>query len=173
MEELVKKAQKGDREAFLTLMKESELSLYRAAKAIVHTETDVEDAVAETVCKAFRGIGGLKKPKYFKTWLTRILIHCCYDLLAQKKAELLPETLPEESYEENRESAMDVREVLSGLSENDRLVLTLYYFNDMSVKEIAALLEISQDAVKARLSQGRKRFRRSYEQREVQSHEAC
>ena len=52
-ERLVRKAQDGDKEAFLSLMKENELAMYRAAKAVLHREADVEDAVQETVLRAF------------------------------------------------------------------------------------------------------------------------
>ena len=61
-ERLVRKAQDGDKEAFLSLMKESELAMYRAAKAVLHREADVEDAVQETVLRAFYKIGDLRQP---------------------------------------------------------------------------------------------------------------
>ena len=86
MERLVRKAQRGDKNAFMALIEKNQLALYRAAKAILHREEDVEDAVQETICKAFYKLSDLRQPKYFKTWLTRILINCCYDLLRQQKA---------------------------------------------------------------------------------------
>ena len=53
MERLVRKAQRGDKNAFMALIEKNQLALYRAAKAILHREEDVEDAVQETICKAF------------------------------------------------------------------------------------------------------------------------
>ena len=81
----MKKAQNGDKEAFLALVQEQELPLYRAAKAVLRREADVEDAVQEAVLRAFYKIGDLRQPKYFKTWLTRILLNCCYDLLRTQR----------------------------------------------------------------------------------------
>ena len=150
----------------MDLIEENQLALYRAAKAILHREEDVEDAVQETICKAFYKLSDLRQPKYFKTWLTRILINCCYDLLRQQKGLVPLEILPEEGMNEERETSLDVQQVLRDLGENDRLTLTLYYLNDISVKDIAGMLAISEGAVKQRLSHGRKKFREAYEKRE-------
>ena len=166
MERLVRKAQRGDKNAFMDLIEENQLALYRAAKAILHREEDVEDAVQETICTAFYKLSDLRQPKYFKTWLTRILINCCYDLLRQQKGLVPLEILPEEGMNEERETSLDVQQVLRDLGENDRLTLTLYYLNDISVKDIAGMLAISEGAVKQRLSHGRKKFREAYEKRE-------
>ena len=166
MERLVRKAQRGDKNAFMDLIEENQLALDRAAKAILHREEDVEDAVQETICKAFYKLSDLRQPKYFKTWLTRILINCCYDLLRQQKGLVPLEILPEEGRNDERETSLDVQQVLRDLGENDRLTLTLYYLNDISVKDIAGMLAISEGAVKQRLSHGRKKFREAYEKRE-------
>ncbi len=167
MERLVRNAQRGDKNAFMALIEQNQLALYRAAKAILHREEDVEDAVQEAICKAFYKLSDLRQPKYFKTWLTRILINCCYDLLRQQKGLVPLEILPEEGVSEERETSLDVQQVLRDLGENDRLVLTLYYLNDISVKDIAGMLAISEGAVKQRLSHGRKKFRQVYEEREL------
>ena len=50
MERLVRRAQRGDKAAFMDLIEENQLALYRAAKAILHREEDVEDAVQEAIC---------------------------------------------------------------------------------------------------------------------------
>ena len=94
MERLVRRAQRGDKAAFMDLIEENQLALYRAAKAILHREEDVEDAVQEAICKAFYKLSDLRQPKYFKTWLTRILINCCYDLLRQQKGLVPLEVVP-------------------------------------------------------------------------------
>ncbi len=162
----VRKAQSGDKEAFVRLMEESQLSMYRTAKAILHNEADVEDAVQEALCRAFYKLHTLRQPKFFKTWLTRVVINCCYDLLRQQKGLLPLEVVPEESESDDRDTPLDVQRVLAELSENDRLILTLYYLNDLPVKEIARMLSITEGAAKMRLSHGRKKFRETYGDRE-------
>ncbi len=166
MERLVKKAQNGDKDAFLQLMQEHELAMYRTAKAILHREDDVEDAAQEAVCRAFYKIGEVRKPRAFKAWLMRVVINCCYDLLRDQRGIVPLELLPEKGYTEEWDAALDVRESLSKLGENDRLILTLYYLNDLSVRDVAKLLGISEGAVKQRLVHGRKRFKEAYETRE-------
>lgn len=159
----MRKAQNGDKNAFVRLMEENELAMYRTAKAILHTEADVEDAVQEAICRAFYKINTIRQPKYFKTWLTRVVINCCYDLLRQQKGLLPLEVLPEEGVTDDRDLSLDVRKTLAELSENDRLILTMYYLNDLPVKEIANMLSISEGAAKMRLSHGRKKFRENFE----------
>lgn len=161
IDRLVRKAQNGDKAAFVRLMEENQLAMYRTAKAILHNETDVEDAVSEAVCRAFDKIHTIRQPKFFKTWLTRVVINCCYDILRQQKGLFPLEILPEEGRDDDLDTPLDVRQALQSLSENDRLAMTLFYLNDMPVKEIAKLLAISEGAVKMRLSHGRKKFRQT------------
>lgn len=166
-EYLVRKAQNGDKNAFLQLMRDNELALYRAAKSILHREEDVEDAVQETVCRAFSKLPDLRKPQFFKTWLTRILINCSCDLLRQQKGQMPLDVLPETgAVDKDADLSLDVRAALDALGENDRLVMTLFYLNDLPIKEIAQTLGISESAVKQRLVHGRRRFRQVYEGRE-------
>ena len=159
MDRLVRKAQSGDKAAFVRLIEENQLTMYRTAKAILHQEADVEDAVQEAICRAFDKLCTLRQTKFFRTWLTRIVINCCYDILRQQKGLYPLDVLPEEPREEDMDTPLDVQQALKSLSENDRLILTLFYLNDLPVKEIARLLSITGGAAKMRLSSGRKRFR--------------
>ena len=118
MDRLVRKAQRGDKDAFVGLIEKNQLALYRTAKAILHREEDVEDAVQEAICKAFYKLSDLRQPKYFKTWLTRILINCCYDLLRQQRGLVPLEVLPEEGRADDRDLPLDVRRALDSLGEN-------------------------------------------------------
>ena len=73
--------------------------------------------------------------------------------------------LPDLGEEQDRDTALDVRETLAALGENDRADSHLVYLNDMAVKDIARLLQISQSAVKQRLVTGRRHFKEQYEAR--------
>ncbi len=169
MDKWVRKAQNGDKDAFLRLVQDHQLAMYRTAKAILHNETDVEDAVQEAVCRCFYKISTLRQPAYFKTWLTRVVINCCYDILRQRKGLLPLDLLPEEGRTDDRDLSLDVQQTLAALGENDRLILTLYYLNDLPVKEIAKLLSISEGAAKMRLVHGRKKFKETFERREQEA----
>lgn len=159
---LVKRARSGDKEAFVQLMEESKLSLLAAARAILKDEEDVADAMQETVLTAFQKLCTLREEKYFKTWLIRILINHCYTILRRRKTVPLSDFLPEESKENNWDDILDVRTALEETSAGDRLVLTLFYVEDMSQREIGRVLGISENAVKQRLARGRSHFKSIY-----------
>lgn len=167
IEKLAKRAQKGDREAFIRLIERQKLSMSRIALSILHNEEDAADAIGETVLTAFDRLQTLREPRFFKTWLTRVLICHCYDLLRGQKRLIPMEQLPEaEVPQPDREQAMDVRRSLEQLAENDRLVLTLHYMDGLKVREIAALLSVKEGTVKTRLMRGRQRFKKIYMEQE-------
>ena len=75
---LVKLARKGDREAFTQLVVANERMLSRVAMATLKNPDDAADAVQDTVLQAWESLGQLRQPRYFKTWLVRILRNKCY-----------------------------------------------------------------------------------------------
>ena len=77
---LVKLAQLGDKEVFVELIKSLESSLYKVSKAILLSDSECLDAVQETILIAYKNIQQVREPKYFKTWITRILINECNKL---------------------------------------------------------------------------------------------
>ena len=80
MEELIKKAKNGDKEAFTTLMLSLEKELYKIAKTRLKSDDDIYDAIQETIIEAFKSIKKLKKTEAFKTWIVRILINKTNDI---------------------------------------------------------------------------------------------
>ena len=72
-DQLVRRAQRGDKDAFVALMEQYKAALYRAARAILHSDEDAADAIQETVLEAWRSLPKLEAPRYCKTWLTRVL----------------------------------------------------------------------------------------------------
>lgn len=174
-EKLVRSAQKGDKDAFVALIEQEKLSLTRAALAILHHDEDAADAVAETALTAFWKLHTLREARFFKTWLMRILIYNAYAILRKRKPELLFDEVPdpEEQADETtrHDVVIDIRQSLSRLAQNDKLVLTLFYLDGLSVKEIGTLLGLKESAVKTRLHRARERFRQVYEDKEGKCHE--
>ena len=140
-------------EEFVKQISAAEKSLYRVAKSILKNDEDCADAIQNAVLKAFDKIGTLKKEKHFRTWLTRILINECYQILRMKK-----EQVPYEEYMEKEEEAFGYSDVFYALMELDemyRIPFTLHYIEGYSTKEIAKILDISISNVKARLFRAR------------------
>lgn len=162
IEGLVRQSSAGDKEAFIELIERCKLSLLGIARSILKNEDDVADAMQETVLNAFERLPQLRKPSYFKTWLTRILINNCYDLLRQKRTEPL-DGVSEQGKEYDLDTALDVHSVLERASDSDRLLLILFYVEDLSQRKIAAILGISENAVKQRLARAKRHFKQNYE----------
>lgn len=185
MDELIRKAQKGESDSFVALFEHHKQGLWRTALAVLGNDTDSSDALQETALRAWRAIPAFAGRSSIGTWLTRILLHNCFDILERRKQESpVPSDLIAEKETEgndrsssadarvlvgdrfacNSDDALDVQRALQVLSEDDRVLLTLFYLNDYSVKQIAALLDLKEGAVKTRLSRARDRFRHVYEE---------
>lgn len=167
MEELISRAKTGDADSFIQLMELHKQCLYKTAAAILHNDEDAADAIQETVLSCWQNLSSLKKPQYFKTWMTRILINHCNALLRKRHKEISSDAVnqsasEQQSYETNLDEKLDVKQTMSALKDNYRLVLTLYYVNDIPIKEIAKLLETNENTIKTRLSRGREQFKSVY-----------
>lgn len=75
--QLVKAAQAGDKEAFIVLVQGYEKVLYNTARRWIRNEEDIADILQETILNAYEKLGTLREPKYFNTWLYKILINEC------------------------------------------------------------------------------------------------
>lgn len=84
-EALLLRAQKGNKEAFTQLIGQYRNDLYKIGKAILGNDEDIADAMQETILKCWQKLDTLKKAEYFKTWLVRILINNCNEILRQKR----------------------------------------------------------------------------------------
>lgn len=157
--ELVRRAIKQDEAAFEQLILLHSEQLYRTAYVYVKNEQDALDVVQETVYKAFISIGQVKEPKYFVTWLTKILIRNCYRVLNQQTAAAdLVEQVPVK--ESSREEHLDLIDALSHLRKEYRDVLILFYFHDVPMKEIASFIGITLNTVKTYLKRGREELKK-------------
>ncbi|OWA35843.1 hypothetical protein B9G55_08100 [Saccharibacillus sp. O16] len=148
-------AKNGDAEAFLSLIEGWKGSMYRTAHTILRSDTDCADALQETILKAYRSVGTLKQPAFFKTWLYRILINECNDILRKKARVSLPGVLPESVQEEKDYRMVELKEAVAQLKEPLRLVVVLVYMEDMKIAEAARVLGVSEGTVKMRLKRGR------------------
>ena len=155
----VAKAKNGDKEAFIELINENRLNIYRVAKGILKNEYDIEDAIQNTVIKAFEKISTLKNDDFFRTWIIRILINECNDILRKNKRVVsLEDSIGKEKYDDKYEN-MDLINAVKSLNEDLRNITVLYYFEDMSTVEIAKTLEIPEGTVRSRLSRAREKLR--------------
>lgn len=156
---LINKARRGDKEAFVDLMKVNELALYKVAKSILKNDADVEDAMQETILTALEKIASLKEESYFKTWLTKILINKCNDILRKNKITVQMEEFYDAGYTENFIDHISMKEGLKILTQEQPLVLDLYYVMGFNAREISEMLSEKESTIKVRLFRSRNKLK--------------
>lgn len=162
---LVEKAAKGNREAFGELIIMHQEYLYKLAYMYTKNEQDALDAVQECAMRAMISMDKLREPRYFKTWITRILINSIYrdgkkhrnDILLEDYTAAAPEE--EISFEEKA----DLYDAIDLLPPNYKTVVILQYFQGMKIKDIAEVMAIPVGSVKAYLYRAREMLRRQLE----------
>lgn len=163
----VKKAIKGDGEALEALLLLEEKMLYYKALSYVDTKEDALDAIQETSYNALLSIQQLRSPEYFSTWLFRILIRECYKLLREQKRmipyedEVLLKKL--ESKDDKEIENFYVREALSKLNHSYQTSIILFYYHDLSIKDISEIVEKPVGTVKTHLRRAKKQLKNEIE----------
>lgn len=149
-----------NKEQFTAEVLRAEKSMYHIAITILNQEDDCKDAMQSAVLHAFEKLHTLKNEKYFKTWIIRILINECNQIIRQRRKQVPYD----EAYEQGNIAPprMEDSEVLMTLKElpgDYQIPFVLFYIEDFSVKEISKMLGISPGAVKNRLYRGRMMMR--------------
>lgn len=163
MELLVKKAKKGDSEAFITLIEKNKVALKRVAFAYLKNEEDVADAIQDTILSAYEHIESLKKAEYFRTWIIRILINNCTKIYRRNRkhvnyesnAEEYGESVMEACYAEAAHADLEFYDLLRALPEESRLIFQLYFGEQFTTAEIAKLLHMNENTVKSKIHRGK------------------
>ncbi|MEF2969152.1 sigma-70 family RNA polymerase sigma factor [Paenibacillus sp. M1] len=151
---------RGDEEAFYRLVSLHKRKLYGIAFSYLRNESDALEAVQEAVCKAWVKCRQLKDPESFVPWLIRILINGCIDEQKRRKRVLpLVPLSQQESAEMVSVYKLDLEMALERLKPKYRHVLTLKYYQDMTLAEIAKVLDRPEGTVKTWLHQGLKQLR--------------
>ncbi len=141
---LIRKAKKGDKDAFCRLMDLQMQSMYKVARAYLKNDEDAADAIQETILSCFQKIETLEQNRYFKTWLIRILINKCKDILQAKSLMMYTDSLPETPIYEEDFEMVEWNQVLAPLDEKYRTILLLYYMEGFNTREIGEILNMKE-----------------------------
>ena len=158
--QLIRKARSKDPDAFSSLIYFYMKDLYRVAISILMNDEDAADAIQDTILGCWEKLHTLKQEKYFKTWLTRILINHCYDMWKKQQRMTTMEDYEEPVAEDQYN--VELKEALGQLDEKYRIVMVLYYSEGYQTGEIAELLEIPRSTVQTRLQWGREKLEAYY-----------
>lgn len=159
MEKLVRKAKKGDAEAFITLMEQNRQSMIRIAFAYLGNEEDVADAMQETILSSYEKLDTLRKAEYFRTWLIRILINHCIAIRRDRSRTVSMEEAGEASFSYDFSTDLEFNDLLKNLPEESRLIFQMYYGEQFSIGEIAGMLHMKENTVKSKIHRGREQLR--------------
>ena len=174
MKMLIRKAQKGDAQAFVKLFSKYEQELYCIAYMNVKNEADALDIMQETAYRAFKGIKELKSPEYFKTWLIRIVMNCSMDCIrknskvVQLESEHIEnlEIIPV-SHEKELIMKFTLNELMEVVDVTEKNVLILKYYYEYSFKEISEIMQKPLGTVKTILYRGLNKLREKAEKEGV------
>jgi RNA polymerase sigma-70 factor (ECF subfamily) len=170
-DDAVGRAQEGDLAAFKTLVDRYKKRIYSIAYQMTGNHSDADDAAQETFIRAYRGLRYFKGQSNFYTWLYRIMINCCMDVLRKRKrrGEIeLNEALDADVYAgDSRGADRDaqlgelrgaVRQALASLPRKQRMALVLHEFDGIPHAEIAKIMRCSEGTVRSRLHYARLRM---------------
>lgn len=173
--ELVRWAQRENKEAFEELIRRHQHRVFAVAGGILKRREDVEDIAQQVFVKAYFSLKRFDQRAAFTTWLYKITVNECWDMLRKKKVRPLvyEADLSEEQarqvissaekgkddpdISERLESRQRVERLLEGLDERDRLMLILKEVEGFSIEEIAEVLDLNANTVKVRLFRARRR----------------
>ncbi len=174
--ELVRRAQAEDKEAFEELVRRHQHRVFAVAGGILRRREDVEDIAQQVFVKAYFSLKRFDQRAALSTWLYKITVNECWDLLRKKKVRPLiyESDLSEEQARqldgsekhenlgpdtsETLEMRQHVDRLLAGIDERDRMMLILKEVEGFAVEEIAQMMDLNANTVKVRLFRARRRI---------------
>jgi len=160
-------AQKGDTQAFTSLVEIYERPVFNLCYRMLGNAQDAEDAAQETFIRAYTSLGRYDSSRSFSTWVLSIAAHYCIDQIRKRRMHIvsieelpvpdLPEIAPGmETNLSRKEEQQQIRAVLNVLDAQDRAAVVMYYWYDFSYEEICQALSLTTSALKSRLHRARK-----------------
>ncbi|MBO8164148.1 MAG: sigma-70 family RNA polymerase sigma factor [Brevibacillus sp.] len=164
--ELVRRAQAGDHDALVELLRSIETSVYRSAFYILGNEQDALDASQEALIRIYQKIHLFQEKAKFSTWVQRIVSNICMDRFRSRKDAVSLEehqlVLADKNNVEDEilltSLSNDVHSAIQKLPEQYRTVIVLRYLQDFSYQEIAEALELPLNTVKSYLFRARQQL---------------
>lgn len=185
--ELVRRGQAGDKEAFEELVRRHQHRVFAVAGGVLRRREDVEDIAQQVFVKAYFSLKRFDQRAAFSTWLYKITVNECWDLLRKKKVRplLYESDLSEEQAQQfsaserlnsgaqdvsdKLEAQQQVELLLQGLDDRDRMMLILKEVEGFAIEEIAEILDLNANTVKVRLFRARRRIVNQVRQRKAGS----
>lgn len=161
---------KGNVNAFSHLVEKYQQMVYTLVIRVLNNKEEAEEVSQDAFVKAFNKLSTFKGESKFSTWLYKIAYFKSLDELKRKKRIIVSDDVEDYSKDtfdssldaiaiiHNEERKQVINEALYKLKEEDRIILTLYYFEEESLKEIAKIVNLTPDNVKIKLFRSRKKL---------------
>jgi RNA polymerase sigma-70 factor (ECF subfamily) len=162
-EDVVRRCVGGDRAAFAILVERHERRVYNLALRVTGREEDARDATQEAFMTALRKLSTFRGEAAFTTWLHRVTVNACYDLLRKQRREPVldrlpdhePEPPPAPDHADTSDLSIDVQRALLDVPTDYRVVMILHDVQDLPYEEVARIVGVPVGTVKSRLHRGR------------------
>ncbi len=181
---LIEKAREGDDAAFNQVVQAYRRRILGTISRLISRREDVEDVGQEVFLRLYYSLDQLREPEMFEPWLYRLTVNAAYDYLRRQKrrpearmadlseqqvvvADASASTLAQN--EESRKGRIRefVHALLGGVSEEDRILLTLKEVEGLSLKQLEAIYKVNENALKVRLFRARQRVLKAFERSEL------
>ncbi len=165
IEKLVKSAKRGNDEAFEQLLAFMREKLYRTAYSYVRNEQDALDIYQESIYKAYTTMKTLKNPNSFPGWIMKIVVYKSIDFIRKDARKF---TSGDEAFfaeiagnqsMENIAYSLDVKEAIDTLDAKYKTIMSLRFYHDFTVKEIAKMLGCPEGTVKSYINRAKKELK--------------
>jgi RNA polymerase sigma-70 factor (ECF subfamily) len=154
---LVERARRGDRQAFAELVRAAGARLDATARLILRNPDLAQDAVQDTLIRAWGSLPGLRDPATFDHWLHSLVAHACIDLLRKRRRRVVEVELTPMHFTEALDDAGQIADrdlldrALARLQPEERAVVVLHFYLDLPLPQVARMLGIPGGTAKSRL----------------------
>ena len=166
----IEQVQKGNTEAFSFLVEKYQDMIFGLCLKMIQNTQDAEELAQDTFVKAFRSISSYKGNSKFSTWLYRIAYNASISMMRKRKLEL--HSIDEQRLSDHDEMRLQeqfgqlkkedlsnyLRKAMESLSGNDQVLITLYYYEERSVEEVAEITGLTESNVKVKIHRARKKM---------------
>ena len=179
--QLIEKARNGDDAAFNQVVTAYRKRILGTIARLIGRPEDVEDVGQEVFLRLYYSLDQLRAPEVFEPWLYRLTVNAAYDYLRKQKRRqesrmadlseiqvMMADAVAGAKFDSDRQQADSIREfvhaLLSTVSEEDRILLTLKEVEGRSLKELEEIYGVKENALKVRLFRARQRVLKAYEE---------
>lgn len=178
--DIVERAQAGDAQAFNEIVQAYRRRIFGTVSRLIGRPEDVEDVAQEVFIRLYYSLDQLRSPEVFEPWLYRLTVNAALDYLRKRRKRrkesrvadlseqqvMMADAAAGSKIEVDEKEKARIRELvdslLSGVSEEDRLLLTLKEVEGLSLKELEKIYRVNENALKVRLFRARQRVLRAY-----------